>query len=182
MDISSYFNLQSFRGTYHHALADVFSLLLHFVVVSYASSLLHSASRAKSLYQQLLLAKSLLNKTWWFQKPFSSILLASIVVQCSRKEKRYGFVWTHSVDTILVFQAIWSGFTRCLAHLRCFACLSCFACIRRFACLRCFASLTWHAWVTSLHSLLSSLQVLGLRQVLSGSLKFICLLELLCLL
>ena len=144
MDISSYFNLQSFRGTYHHALADVFSLLLHFVVVSYASSLLHSASRAKSLYQQLLLAKSLLNKTWWFQKPFSSILPASwrkrFTVSCELIQLiRY---WCFKRSD-LVSRGAWLTWGALLAWV---------ALLAYVALLAWGALLAWHDMLGSLHS------------------------------
>ena len=70
-------NLQSFRGTSRHAPVDVFSFLLLFVVDYFVSALL-SESRRRSQYQQLHLGKILpSSKTWWFQKPFNSILLAS---------------------------------------------------------------------------------------------------------
>ena len=73
-------NLQSFRGTSRHAPVDVFSFLLLFVVDYFVSALLLE-SRGRSQYQQLHLGKILpSSKTWWFQKPFNSILLTSNVV------------------------------------------------------------------------------------------------------
>ena len=82
------------------------TFLLHFVVVSYVPSL-HLASRGKSLYQQLLLAKSLLNKTWWFQKHFSSILLVSIVVQCVFSQRKWLYRVNSTSDTSISSDLIW---------------------------------------------------------------------------
>ena len=68
-----------FRKTSRHAPVEFFSFLLN-VFVDSVVSWLRSASRGKPRSQKLHLGKILLNKTWWFQKPFK--LLFPFSLEC----------------------------------------------------------------------------------------------------